>query len=146
MGKYKIIDIDIYKIHPTIFVGSLKEFLSFVESCKDEENKGLIEQIKEDINQGFNYGASTYWDNKNRSAILYFPKLSTSLEGLEIVVHELSHLVFLILGDVGVEVDMRNNEAFAYLLGWLMKEVMDKKGYKKVEPHQNTAPQKWQNC
>ncbi|MFM0044109.1 hypothetical protein [Paraburkholderia sediminicola] len=39
-------------------------------------------------------------------------------------VHELAHAVFHILGDVGVPVeDGQANECFAYLQGFLMKEV-----------------------
>lgn len=40
-------------------------------------------------------------------------------------VHELAHAVFHILGDVGVPVeDGAANECFAYLQGFLMKEVL----------------------
>lgn len=129
MGKFKVIDIDIYKVHLTVFVGSRKEFLEFIESCEDEDIKKFTQQIKKDIENKFQGAASTYWDNQNRVPIVYLPKISTSPEDLDTIVHELSHVVFAILGDVGITVDMYNNEAFAYLQGWLMKEIMDKEGY-----------------
>ena len=39
--------------------------------------------------------------------------------------HELAHAAFRILGDVGVPVEDEGaaNEAYAYLLGWLFKEI-----------------------
>jgi hypothetical protein len=43
---------------------------------------------------------------------------------VDTLVHELDHAVFHILGDVGIPVeDGAANEAHAYILGWLMKEV-----------------------
>lgn len=129
MGKFKVIDIDIYKVHLTVFVGSKKKFSEFLESSEDEDNKKFTQKVKEDIENDFQAVASTYWDKQNRVPILYLPKISTSLEDLEVIVHELSHVVFIILGDVNITVDMYNDEAFAYLQGWLMKEIMDKEGY-----------------
>ncbi|TCG09346.1 hypothetical protein BZM27_05965 [Paraburkholderia steynii] len=39
-------------------------------------------------------------------------------------VHELAHTVFHLLGDVGIPVESGEaNEAFTYLIGWLMREV-----------------------
>lgn len=64
--------------------------------------------------------------------MVYLPSLSLKAGSLEVIVHELSHVVFLILGDVGVQVDPDNNEAFAYLLGYLVRQVFTRKGYDKV--------------
>jgi hypothetical protein len=40
-------------------------------------------------------------------------------------IHELAHATFFVLGDVGVPVENGgDNEAFAYTIGWLVKEAM----------------------
>lgn len=134
MGRYKIIDIGIYKCYLTVFVGSTKELVRFVEDCDDEDLKDLTDKIKEDAQKGLrHYAASTYWNDETRTPFLYLPNLSTTPKNLEIIVHELSHVVFLILGDVDITVDQYNNEAFAYLIGWLMKEVFNKEGYEEFK-------------
>lgn len=47
-----------------------------------------------------------------------------------IIAHELFHLVMLVLGRSGVKIDMDNNEAGAYLYGWLYERVLPVYGHK----------------
>ncbi|MBR8182108.1 hypothetical protein KDW54_06810 [Burkholderia ambifaria] len=40
-------------------------------------------------------------------------------------IHELAHATFFVLGDVGVPIENGgDNEAFAYTIGWLVREAM----------------------
>lgn len=41
---------------------------------------------------------------------------------LDVLVHELSHACFIIMGRVGIKLTAKNNEAYAYLLGHMFEE------------------------
>jgi len=65
------------------------------------------------------YGAVTIKDeNKNRSYVVAFEGLHCGL-----IAHEVVHLVNYIFLDCGQELDRVNDEAQAYLTGWLFEEI-----------------------
>lgn len=133
MARVKYISIDIYRTTLTIFVGDIKELHEFAKKCSQDnpDFDELLDCIEDDLDNN-SFEASTYWGSKTRTPVVYLPSLSLKAGSLEVIIHELSHVVFLILGDVGVQVDPDNNEAFAYLLGYLVRQVFTRKGYEKV--------------
>ena len=65
------------------------------------------------------YGAVTIKDeNKNRSYVVAFEGVDCGL-----IAHEVVHLVNYIFLDCGQELDRVNDEAQAYLTGWLFEEI-----------------------
>lgn len=135
MAKIKYIPVDIYRIKPIVFVGNLKEFKSFAEQMckKDKSFKFVVDDINDNLQQLVYFEAATYWNTKIRKLIIYVPSLSLTPNNIDNVVHELSHATFQILDDVGIKVDADNNEAYAYLIGYLASEVYTKDGYEELQ-------------
>ena len=132
MAKVKYISIDIYRITPIVFVGDFKDLISFVKrktTGAEEDYADLLEGIDNDSKETYAFEASTYWNNKTRTLILYFPELSKTPHDINNMVHELSHATFIILDNVGIDIDVSNNEAFAYLQGYLAEQIYDEDGY-----------------
>lgn len=130
MAKVKNIQIDIYRLTLTIFVGQREDFMRYVKSCKSNRRfRGLEEAIRQDTED---YEAVTYWNENERTPVIFLPKLSTQPKTLNVIVHELSHVCFYILNNVDIQVTAHNDEAFAYLLGWLTEEVFKKEDYEEV--------------
>lgn len=132
MVKYKDISIDIYKVHIEVFVGDFEEFVkAFKENCRNPDRyKDYIEDMEKGVNERSQFEAMIYWNGDNRMpVIIYIPSLSMKPSNISNIVHELSHAAFCVLGKVDITVDMYNNEAYAYLIGYLAQETFDKKGY-----------------
>ena len=132
MAKVKYISIDIYRITPIVFVGDFKDLISFVKrktTGAEEDYADLLEGIGNDSKETYTFEASTYWNNKTRTLILYFPEFSKTPHDINNMVHELSHATFIILDNVGIDIDVSNNEAFAYLQGYLAEQIYDEDGY-----------------
>src|SRR5260370_686076 len=58
----------------------------------------------------------------------------------DILVHELSHAAFNILGRAGVEIDPDNNEAFCYLLQHLVESAPPPEGSSWLRHNRSTMP------
>lgn len=65
--------------------------------------------------------------------MVYLPSLALKPHCINNVVHELSHVTFYIIDDVNVGVDCDNDEAFAYLIGYLAEQIYTKAGYENIE-------------
>lgn len=66
-----------------------------------------------------NYGAVALRHNKEpRHYVVAFECIDNSL-----IAHEVVHIVNYVFQDTGVELDIRNDEAQAYLTGWLFSEI-----------------------
>ena len=136
MAKVKYIPVDIYRITPTVFVGDFKDLVSFVKRKTmgaEEDYADLLEGIGNDSKETYTFEASTYWNNKTRTLILYFPEFSKKSHDISNMVHELSHAAFIILDNVGIDIDVSNNEAFAYLQGYLAEQMCDEDGYEELQ-------------
>lgn len=136
MVKVKYIPIDIYRITLVVVVGNFNEFVSYVRYVVGEDKevyKDLLESLGADENDADSFEASTYWNNKTRTPIIFLPRLSTKPVDLNNCVHELGHVTRIILGNVGVITEVGNDEAFQYLQGWLMEQVYIKDGYEEFK-------------
>lgn len=136
MAKVKYIPIDIYRITPIVFVGDFKDLISFVKRKTmgaEEDYADLLEGIGNDSKETYTFEASTYWNNKTRTLILYFPEFHKKPHDIDNMVHELSHATFIILDNVGIDIDVSNNEAFAYLQGYLAEQIYDEDGYEELQ-------------
>lgn len=73
-----------------------------------------------DDNNFFPSAMFSYSINELRYA-LFFNKSAT----YEDIFHEVFHLTFRIMSNIGVDLDENTNEVFAYLHGWLGEEVIN---------------------
>lgn len=130
MAKVKNIEIDIYRLTLTVFVGQWEDFVKYVKSCKNNRRFRDLSQVVEQ--DKMNYEAATYWNEDERVPIMYLPRLNTHSKTINVITHELAHVCFYILNNVDIQVSSGNDEAFAYLQGWLAEEVFKKEGYEEV--------------
>lgn len=130
MAKVKNIEIDIYRLTLTVFVGQWEDFVKYVKSCKNNRRFRDLSQVVEQ--DKMNYEAATYWNEDERVPIMYLPRLNTHSKTINVITHELAHVCFHILNNVDIQVSSGNDEAFAYLQGWLAEEVFKKEGYEEV--------------
>lgn len=131
MAKLKIVDLGLYRLHVHVFVGSQTAFIEWLKG------DSAIYQSLADYVEDDNAEAATYWYSAGRIPIIYLPKLSTTPHHLNNLVHELGHLVFIILNDVGIPISFDNQEAFTYLQGWLAEQIFNKEGYEEIEEPKN---------
>jgi hypothetical protein len=131
MAKVKYIDCAIYKRGIYVFIGTPKELISW---CKktfnkdkwDEEFNYSIERCtfgEADFHYGGGYG------------IVRLPKFPKTPDELGYTSHELLHATMWLLWYCGVSFDYKdiNNEAFTYLLGYLMENTLLKEDYEEVK-------------
>lgn len=136
MAKVKYISVDIYRITPVVFIGDFKDLVSFVKRNTmgaEKDYADLLEGIGNDSKETYAFEASTYWNNKTRTLILYFPESPKKPHDINNMVHELAHATFIILDGVGIDIDVSNNEAFAYLQGYLAEQIYDEDGYEELQ-------------
>lgn len=136
MAKVKYIPVDIYRITPTVFVGNFKDLVSFVKrntKGEEEDYADLLEGIGNDSKETYTFEASTYWNNKTRTLILFFSEFPKKPHDIDNMVHELAHATFIILYNVGIDIDVSNNEAFAYLQGYLAEQICNEDGYEELQ-------------
>lgn len=134
-AKLKYIPISIYRLTLTVFIGDFNEFYNFIKSgTKGEENdySDLLNILEKDKEYPM-LCASTYWNGKTRTPIIYLPSLSTKPRDLNDACHELGHVTRIILDDIGVKTTVDNDEAFQYLQGYLMEQVYTKDGYEELQ-------------
>lgn len=130
MAKVKNIHIKIYRLTLTVFVGQGEDFVKYIKSCKDNKKfRGLSQAVEQGTAE---YEAATYWNESERTPVMYLPKLNTRPKTINVIVHELSHVCFYILNNVGIQTSSANDEVFAYLQGWLAEEVFKKEDYEEV--------------
>lgn len=58
--------------------------------------------------------------------VVWLPEISFTTNNYDSIVHELSHAAFHILNIVGIKIGSKNQEPFAYLLGWLVRVTLDR--------------------
>lgn len=131
------IPIGLYKTRLEIYAGSFRDFSKYIKSTYGDEHniktfENIIHYIEEDEDSSA-MAASTYWCSKARLAIVYIPRVPKGIQDICVTAHEVSHVVFNILDDVGISTEVGNSEAFTYLQEYLLKNALDKKKYEMVE-------------
>lgn len=132
MAEVKYIPCDIYKRGIWVFVGTLDELKLWVEkefTCEDEnEFVDMVLGLKKR-----NEMASFNYDMLNGQGVVHIYKFPTGSKEYAALSHELLHATFHVLNFCNVEYAYDgNNEAFTYLLEHLMRNALEREGYKVV--------------
>lgn len=119
MAKVKHIKCDIFESHVYIFIGKVLELKSFIEKELPEKYKIILEDLED---PGYYDGTTYYCGNICIIRVNSFSDLS-------ILIHELMHATYRILSIHDIKLDESTNEIYAYMLGYLTKEALNKKDY-----------------
>lgn len=131
MAKWKYIRNDTYRRGITIFIGSAKEFIKFLESSSYKNDKELMENIKEHENT--NALATCYNDHTDGQCIIRVSNCPITPTQIACLGHELLHATFFILQYCGIKYSDEGEEAFTYLYEFFLTKALTEKGYKNVE-------------
>ena len=131
MAKYKVITIDIYKRDITVFIGSHEEFQDWVSQYNVPNN---WEQLIESIIESDDNALASYWYNKsNGNGIIELPCHPKTNDEIATAAHECLHCVFHCMSYVGIPfIEHGSNEAFTYLLEYILSHVLDYENYKLI--------------
>jgi hypothetical protein len=113
--KTKQIEVPIYGSYVTfIYSNSYDAIVEYAKTDKRTEED--IDYLKTNDYEGLHMPLSSgcYY--------LIIKKNKDKYEEIDTITHEVSHLVTDILHDSGVKVNRKNDEAYAYLTGYLNKE------------------------
>jgi hypothetical protein len=123
--KYFIISDDVFKIH-------LNVFLNFTF---DELNRFLVKRKFPPIDEKFKHsnGIALGWYKENDTLpyfTIWLPNFEWTLTKQAIMVHELSHFIFMAMDNKGMKVDedvnKSANETYAYLLEYFFLKLSRK--------------------
>jgi len=136
---YQYIHCDVYKHGVVIFIGDCTSLREWVKKVyKDAQSEELVNDIEKNCTEEEYFrediSARCYFSESGHF-IVHLPKFSFEYNPSEIsnLSHELLHATFLILDFIGMEYRYQgNNEAYTYLLEFLLKNALVKKNYKKV--------------
>lgn len=130
-AKEKYIKCDIYKSSITVFIGTpdqLKEWCK--KTYKGDEtcecfNKGLQDDC------AYGEADAHFCDDIGVIRLPNFPKTA---KDISLATHELLHAVMWMLSRCGIKLDdtQIQNEAYTYLLEYLVLNTLEEKGYKKA--------------
>lgn len=128
MGKYKVIPVDLYKRHITVFIGSHDEFKNWITSYDVPDN---WEQLVENVSASDDSALASYWYNStDGNGIIELPWHPESAYQVSVAAHEALHAVFRIADFVGIEYVINgSNEPFTYLLEYLVTNILDYDNY-----------------
>lgn len=130
MAKVKEIECSLYKKVITIFIGSYDEML---EWASRKVTNPAYEDFLRSIRDAYPGGAADCHYDKSY-CIVRLPCFPRTPEEISWAMHELLHTVFFIMEVCGVGFDCEGtNEAYTYLLEWLAKATLEKKGYTPVK-------------
>ena len=132
MAKYKNIRIELYKRDITVFIGSHEEFKEWIKKCDFPETWNTI--ITQILKSDDNAEASYWYNNNNGNGIIELKKHPETTEEICTAVHECLHCVIRVLSYIGIPcVEYAANEAYTYLLEYILTNVLDYKGYELVK-------------
>lgn len=131
MAKWKYIRNDTYRRGITVVIGSVKEFIKFLESSSYKNDKELMENVKEHENTSAL--ATCYNDHTDGQCIIRVPDYPITPAQIACLGHEILHAVFFILQYCGVNYSEDSEEAFTYLYEFFLTKALTEKGYKDVE-------------
>lgn len=125
MAKIKTIPCDIYRWDVNVFLGSHEEFRKYVE--KKLKDKSLLDVVDDG-----EPGIGDYYFNSD-SMIIRIGGFPTTPAEIGVAAHEALHATMYILDWANVKYEQNgSNEAFTYLQEWILTNILNKKGYKKV--------------
>ena len=125
MAKIKDIPCDIYRWTVQVFLGSHEEFRKYVE--KKLKDKDLLSVV-----DGEAPGIGDFYCGPDQAIIRIgeFPKTPAQIACAS---HEAIHAAAYILNWAGVKYgETGAEEALTYLQEWILTNILEKKGYKKV--------------
>lgn len=131
MAKFKIVTIDLYKRDITIFIGSHEEFKEWVSNYKVPSS---WEQLIESIVESDDNAIASYWYNYNNgNGIIELPNHPENKEEIGVAAHECLHSVMHMLSYINIPcVPNGSNEAYTYLLEYLLVKVLDYNDYELI--------------
>lgn len=131
MAKFKVIHVDIYRRDITVFIGSHDEFKKWVSQYDATDSwKELVENV---LQSNDDAEASYWYNNNNGNGIIEIKKHPESKEDIATAAHECLHATMRILSYVGIPcVEYEANEAYTYLLEYLLLNVLDYNNYERV--------------
>ena len=123
MKKSGNIPIDIYR-KSIFFIYSewddvIEELLDNFELSEDE-----IHEITDYPNKLGNFEGLTFTLNNGADIIWISSEIQDRSELTNIVAHEATHAMFRIMDNIGMKRDDNNEEAFAYLNGWIVQQII----------------------
>lgn len=132
MAKFKVIPIYLYKRDITVFIGTHDEFKQWVESYKVPSS---WEQLIESIVESDDNAVASYWyNNNNGNGIIELCCHPEKKEEIGIAAHECLHCAMHILSYVNIPcIPHGANEAYTYLLEYLLVRVLDYNDYELVK-------------
>lgn len=131
MAKFKIIDIDLYKRDITVFIGSHEEFKQWISSYKIPSS---WEQLLESVIDSDDNALASYWYNSyNGNGIIELPWHPENKHEIGVAAHECLHAVMHTLSYINIPVIPHGaNEAYTYLLEYLLVRVLDYNNYELI--------------
>ena len=109
MMRYKFIHIDIYKAELFLCEGDPEKVQKYIT-----ERTGIKDKLKFGEEEAVTYTCGGY-------AVCYFNKKCT----IPLLAHELLHVVIYILSRAGISLSNDSDEAYTYLLEFLMKKALE---------------------
>lgn len=130
MAKWKYIRNDTYKRGITVFMGSVEDFVHFLENSSYKNDEELIK-----LARGFKQrrAQATCYNVTDGQCIIYLPKFPVTPEEVAILGHEVLHATFFFLSYCGIKYTEESEEAYTYLYEFLLAKALTEKGYKDVE-------------
>ena len=122
-GYSKIIPIDLYCRDILFVFGDTRYLRKMIRKYHSQEQTNAIMELFEGVND-YTQGVTVYKATYN-AFVVWFPHLPTSPLEFGFVSHEIFHAAHAIMKNVGVNLSDDSEEAYAYLIGYLTRKVLD---------------------
>lgn len=132
MAKVNYIKCGVYKRGVHVLIGTHNELLKYIK----KEYKGVEKDYKdflESVKIKTNGYATTYWGDGE--CVVLLPKFPDNPEDIAVATHEMMHATECILWYSGIYKDKEkiNDEVFAYLLEYLVKNTLEEENYEDIK-------------
>lgn len=125
MKKYNIksfiVRVEIYKTEVLVNVG---DFTGLKKKLKKYLSKQEITQFTEDLNE-HSSGRSMPIKSK-RCFCIWVKEYPDTVDAIAVMSHEILHIVFMIMAEVGIEYSQESEEAYTYLMQFLTEAIYEK--------------------
>lgn len=121
-----IVPVEAFNQDVMFHFGDLKKLKKELDKYCDKE---LVEQAMQYIRDKAEEGVSTgHTLDLQSGQLVYLYRKPDNAAGIAVLAHEITHVVFLILAKAGIEYCKESEEVYAYLVEYLMREVLRKVG------------------